>query len=275
MASPMLTDTEIMQIRRGDSVFRVHPQDHAEFWHLVNSGKWEPETFVVFDRFLDPRRSYIDIGSWIGPTLLYGYAKARKAYGIEADPIAFSELAANVALNDPANVTILPIAITPGAGKTSFGSRADGGDSESSLLFSGERTVWQVDGIRLQDLVEQHGIEDCTFLKMDVEGGEYSIIPSSADFLRRKFRPTILLSLHPCFLGPLSGRPVDKFRRLFARLRETISVVRSLRHYRRIYDDMGYRISGLTVIRRSLRSTHFAAVWTDEDWHIERQNGKP
>jgi hypothetical protein len=48
--------------------------------------------------------------------------------------------------------------------------------------------------------MEEHGVERCNFIKMDVEGGETVILPSIAKFLAAE-KPTLHLSLHP-FLYP-------------------------------------------------------------------------
>ena len=72
---------------------------HDSVWTEVSNGTWEPATFLVFDKFIDERHSYVDIGSWIGPTLLYGARNARAAYGVEPDLIAYSQLRRNVELN--------------------------------------------------------------------------------------------------------------------------------------------------------------------------------
>ena len=62
--------------------FRVQAADgRRDFWRRVGSGLWEPQTFEVFERFLRPDRSYVDIGAWIGPTVLYGAMLSRRAHG--------------------------------------------------------------------------------------------------------------------------------------------------------------------------------------------------
>ena len=85
-----------MLIRLRNKQFQVSAGRNTAFWQEVASGAWESDTFAIFDRFLDQQHSYIDIGTWIGPTLLYGCQLARRTYGLEPDPIAFAELEANL-----------------------------------------------------------------------------------------------------------------------------------------------------------------------------------
>ncbi|MEY8839315.1 FkbM family methyltransferase, partial [Cribrihabitans sp. XS_ASV171] len=55
----------------GDLPFRGDPY-HSKFWRKAAAGGWEPETFGVLERHLSAERDYLDIGAWIGPTVMYG-----------------------------------------------------------------------------------------------------------------------------------------------------------------------------------------------------------
>jgi FkbM family methyltransferase len=234
------------------------------FWVRYQAGVWEPDTQAVFRRFIDKQHSYIDIGAWIGPTLLQGCQLARRAYGIEPDPVAYAELAENIEDNPliAGNVQLYNICITPVTGKVSFGSRGDGGDTMSSLLFSGGKTSWVVEGLNFQDWTEQNGIDDCSFIKMDIEGGEYSVLPTMAAYLRRH-RPTVLLSLHPCFIGDLAAKSMTaRFQRALFRLRNTMDLLNIVRFYRHMYDPLG-KVPGSTIgsLRTRLHHGMAAPTW--------------
>jgi FkbM family methyltransferase len=175
----------------------------AAFWDRVERGDWEPHTFNVFDRFLDAEHSYIDAGAWIGPTVLYGAHLARHCYALEPDPVAFARLQENVLLN-PAlqeRITPSPQCLTSASGPVNLWNQTSpaGGDSMSSLLFAGSAVTWQVFGVTIERFVAEHGIRDCSFLKIDIEGGEFELLPAMADYLA-EHRPTVYLALHPLFL---------------------------------------------------------------------------
>jgi hypothetical protein len=68
------------------------------FWEKLYAN-WEESTFTIFDRFLNTNSSYLDVGAWIGPTILYGAQKAEHVYAIEPDPVAYQELTRNLQLN--------------------------------------------------------------------------------------------------------------------------------------------------------------------------------
>jgi len=273
-----------VQVRRGEN---------AGFWSSYERGVWEPETLAVFRRFIDAEHSYIDMGAWIGPTLLLGCQLARRAYGVEPDPLAYAELVDNIKYNRPLtnNVQLFNLCITPVSGKVSFGSRSAGGDSMSSLLFSNEKTSWIVDGMNFQEWVEQNEINDCNFIKIDIEGGEYGVLPTMTSYLRNH-RPTLYLSLHPCFLGERGTRGVKaRLKRSVMRLGNTIRILNIVRSYPYWYDPsckvpslggnslrsrLRNRLAGiswkpvvlLVTCLRGIFGRPHALVLTDQEWHV-------
>jgi hypothetical protein len=45
----------------------------------------------IFKRLINPQYSYIDMGAWIGPTLLLGCQLAKHCHGIEPDLKSYAE----------------------------------------------------------------------------------------------------------------------------------------------------------------------------------------
>lgn len=237
----------------GTPVF-VRSGQKTEFWSEVSSGTWEPETFEILRRFLDPSRIYIDIGAWIGPTLLYACGRSRFAYGFEPDPVAYGELVNNLHRNPTlaARVTALQLCIAPQTGKVNFGNRAAAGDSTSSMLFGTGNTAWCVDAITFNDFASQYSISGCGFIKMDIEGGEYSVLPTMANFLRSE-RPTLFLSLHPSLIGARKRRGLggNVVKLIAERLAATVSLLSMLRFYKHI-------VSGRRFAPHASRPTFFS-----------------
>jgi hypothetical protein len=81
--------------RYGKTFYVTRNLEHIYVWQKY----WERNTHRIFDKFLDPRYSYIDIGAFIGATVLYGAHIAKKVYAIEPDPVAIKELEKNILLN--------------------------------------------------------------------------------------------------------------------------------------------------------------------------------
>ncbi|MBM2819875.1 MAG: methyltransferase FkbM [Nitrosarchaeum sp.] len=103
-----------LQINKKNIKFTVNSKREFPFWILVKLGLWESETYAIMNKFLDKQHSYLDIGSWIGPTVLYGSQLARHCYAVEPDHIAFQELKNNVELNKniQSNITLINAALS-------------------------------------------------------------------------------------------------------------------------------------------------------------------
>lgn len=196
------------RIVRNGCAFWVNNHESA-FWDRVENGDWEPLTYRVFDRFLDASHSCLDIGAWIGPTVLYAASRARHCYALEPDPVAFAALRENVVLNPSlaGRITLVPQCLAAACAPVRLGNRTSpvGGDSMSSLLFAASAVGWEAQGITLERFLASHAIRDCSFIKMDIEGGEFDALPAAAPWLA-VHRPTLYLSLHPKFLPDPAAR---------------------------------------------------------------------
>jgi FkbM family methyltransferase len=253
-----------MQINARGRQFEVLPASHLPFWNDVVNGTWETATFAIFNRFLDREHSYIDIGAWIGPTVLYGCQVAKSVYALEPDPLAYAELEQNIALNKQVtgNVRLFNACIAPQSGDVTLGSRGEGNDSTSSLLFAKKKTHWTVKAFSFMDFIRQQAITDCNFIKMDVEGGEYQLLPTMAEYLRAH-RPTLHLSLHPLYL---KIRPLGWPGRVIERLRQTTKILSSVSFYRHIYDHNGQELTRRQLLWQSRAKVSLDVVLTDREW---------
>jgi FkbM family methyltransferase len=261
-----------MKIRKRGKSFYVRRGCDDRFWQEVANDQWETYTFDIFDRFINCDYSYIDIGAWIGPTILYGCQIAKKAYGVEPDPIAYSKLLANVHLNQPLteNIELFDVCIAPQSGQILLGNRREGGDSMSSILFNNEKRTWTVKGMTFDSFVEENGIDDCNFIKMDIEGGEYLVIPTMKNYLL-KHRPTLYVKLHPGFLGKREKLDIaNRILRVFLRFISTLRILNMLNFYGHLYDVEGNEISPFSLLIKCTRSTFLPVVFTDIDEGILR-----
>ncbi|KUJ80685.1 FkbM family methyltransferase [Ruegeria marisrubri] len=219
----MLTKTRKMFYRaRGyyagqlnGETFRLDPY-HSKFWRKASAGDWEPETFAVLDRHLSPDRDYLDIGAWIGPTVLYGARKARHVWCFEPDPTAYRHLAWNLDLNDIRNVSAFGVALSDRFGVARMASmRGEPGDSTSSLLHDGAHGTDALT-IAWDQFASATDLSGVSLVKMDIEGAEFAVLPTLIDWLR-KHRPALYLSTHAPFL------PTEDRDAAMARLAEALS----------------------------------------------------
>jgi FkbM family methyltransferase len=252
--------------------------DHPEFWDRFAANTWEPETLLVFDHYIDRETLFLDVGCWIGPTLLYAASRAKYAAGFEPDPAAYEMLERNVAANpNLGNIRIQRIAIAACPGILRLGSQGEQGDSMSSALFAGSQKSWTAEARRLDDLAEDWPPANECFVKIDIEGGEYDTLPALASFLHSR-RATAFISFHQrFFLQSSAGRGLVP--KLLGELRLFLRIVRFLPlllRYPYIYDEHRNRLSSLGFLRRrhwrrteTLLLSYRPAPWEEKANHFE------
>lgn len=185
--------------------FNLSP-DHFRFWRHVSSGTWEPWTLQTLQAHLNPDSVYCDIGAWIGPTVLYAARKCKRVFSFEPDPMAFRELSHNLALNRIANVQAFNLALTDRDGLMTMGSpNSKLGDSTTSSLHASADNRFQVLGLTWNTWMSLVRPEKPDMLKIDIEGGEFSLLPAMTDFLAST-RPVLHLSTHADFLPAAQRR---------------------------------------------------------------------
>ncbi|MDJ1159447.1 FkbM family methyltransferase [Chelatococcus sp. SYSU_G07232] len=182
--------------------------DQPTYWDRVAAGLWEPGTLAVLDRWLDGDTVFVDLGAWVGPTALYAAALGARVFAVEADPAALDQLARNLAANPTLaeRITVIDRAIHPHAGTVTFGARRKPGDSMSSLLLAGAPTTWSAETITPAELAALLPCDGRRFVKIDIEGAEYDLLPHLGPLMDRS-EAAVLLSLHPGILA--AGRGLD------------------------------------------------------------------
>ena len=120
--------------------------DHISFWSKVDNGSWEPQTFTVLDSILAPGGIHLDVGAWIGPTVLHAAHCSQKVFCFEPDKVAYMYLLANLKLNKLDNVIPFNMAVAEKSRMSRMASpRGKRGDSMTSLLVAdraGEKLVY-------------------------------------------------------------------------------------------------------------------------------------
>lgn len=184
------------KINVNNKTYAVTNDDRYEsFWRFFNDGSWESSTLNIIKNNLLPEDIYIDIGTWVGPTVLTACSTGCTVFGYEPDPIAYAELQENLTINDVKNVNIQNAALFNKNGHMNFGSgrSSNMGDSVSSLM-NGEGSI-KVKVIDINDEVKKSWFINSKMIKIDIEGAEYLTLPRMAPFLIKN-KPIVLLSIH-------------------------------------------------------------------------------
>ena len=214
-------------------------------------GGWEPETFKIFDIFLDKNHSYIDLGAWIGPTVLYGCQNAKFCYAIEPDPVALKQLKNNVDLNPNliSRISFSNSCVMDSSGITYLTTKGEFGDSCSSTTFKKSSKSIKVPSTTLQQFFLDNRIADCNFIKIDIEGGEFTVLPTMQEFLEKE-KPTIHLSLHP----PLIKNSYDSLKKIY----------KIISKYNFVYDNKLKALEKEFILRADNNDKFFDVIVTDE-----------
>lgn len=224
----------VREITKGTAKFLIEDTTYgSHFWDRF--GDWENDTCAAFDLCIRPTTTYVDIGAWIGPTTLYAGTTAKRCIAFEPDPVAFPWFCQNLLLNPAirAKTLALNAALWTRDGLIQIASSSLG-NSESSLVISGQRSSPVACLDVAHALPEIVGPDEDVFLKVDVEGAEYEVIPRMADFLR-KVRPSIWLSFHPQNI--CKGQ--DERQAFLERRAKSLNLLSTLSFYKNIYVDSG------------------------------------
>jgi|KBSSwiStaDraftv2_1062776.scaffolds.fasta_scaffold161008_2 FkbM family methyltransferase len=200
---------------------------HIGFWRDVAGGRWEAGTFAFLKEHLRPASAFLDVGAWIGPVTLCAARRCARVYAFEPDPLAYRFLLWNLDLNGVRNVTPFHAALGARTGiRTLSGREGAFGTSRSSLLASTGAPEIAVLGWAWDEWLETVASPRLDAIKMDIEGGEFELLPAMTAYLRAE-RPALHLSLHAESLPEAERRP---------RIAEALEAVR---HYRAIRDEEG------------------------------------
>ncbi|MEH6445958.1 MAG: FkbM family methyltransferase [Oceanospirillaceae bacterium] len=180
--------------------YKVDPY-HADFWGKAAAGTWEPNTYKILSHFLTKQKNYCDIGAWIGPTVMHASQLAKQVICFEPDPTAYRYLRWNIDLNKLKNVTSYSFALAETMSISRMAShRGKPGDSMTSLLFDNEGSGVDVLTLKWEQFLSMSPIQQIDVMKIDIEGGEYQLMPSLEVYLTTH-KPVLYLSTHAPLLA--------------------------------------------------------------------------
>ncbi|PWT75785.1 MAG: hypothetical protein C5B59_07995 [Bacteroidetes bacterium] len=196
---------------RGKLIKHYDNPSKPNFWQDCADNKWESEGFDLLDEYVLPGTAFIDIGAWNGVYSLYAHAKGAQVFAIEPDTVAYTEalenfklngierLLSNIAITDRQNMTVI------------YNRKGEFGNSESSLVkregYDSQQVVPEID---LEYMFALFGVpRNISLIKIDTEGSEAQIIPSSVNLIRSLNCP-IYLALHPHILSQKETRLIIK-----------------------------------------------------------------
>lgn len=216
-----------MEIVKNNTSFFISHSKYSKSWFYHHFKDWEQNTFHILDYYKNNENGVcIDVGAWIGPTVLYSANIYKQIIALEPDPKAIKRLKRNLEQNDFNNITVIEKGLSSQNGYTNFGGNGDLGNSESTLLinnkneflsYKGRHTTYykeeqdniiKIKTITIDSLIEEYNInpQNISLIKIDIEGGEIIVVPAIEKFLK-KYKPPLFISLHFCYLREID---IDK-----------------------------------------------------------------
>lgn len=146
---------------------------------IVVRETWVENVYQLADSDLEGG-TVVDIGANIGAVSIYAAARGARVIAVEPEPSNADMLRRNIALNGyDGQILCHQLAVTDRAGHAFIAPNHGG-----SRLTSG--SGWEVETVTLDQLFVLAAVDDCSVLKIDVEGAEYDIIAgASMDTLAR------------------------------------------------------------------------------------------
>jgi FkbM family methyltransferase len=194
-----------LQINFTKKSLNTYSSEKTYYWFIDNYSTWEPETFDVFDKYLDSNKIFIDLGGWIGTTCIYAAKKSNYVYVIEADPYSVEGLKDNCIVNNLSNITIIdkPIYnidnIDIKFGKN-IHTKSNWNESMSQIITcdnNKNNDYILLKSITLNTIIQYNKIDmnNVSLIKIDIEGGEENILTELLE-LNKKYKIPLWLSFH-------------------------------------------------------------------------------
>ncbi len=176
------------------------------FWKKFANG-WEPDTERIYQSVVKPGSTVLDIGAWIGPTLLFALAcGAGKIIALEPNPKSYLAIKKMLDLNPQiaAKITLLDQAISNKPGVSKMGL-VEGESDTSTFGIQGDEV--EIQTTTISNLFGRHGLDKIDLIKIDIEGAE-GLLADEIAMLSQRSGQKIHLSLHL----PLFPKTIDKNR---------------------------------------------------------------
>lgn len=165
----------------------IDAPDNPGFWKKWENGEWEPETKWVLAEHLHPGATFIDIGAWIGPVSLWALEMHADVVAYEPDPVAATIYRENVH-----GARLYEVAVSTDVGWSYLDSW---GHQDTKGRLGNSMSRLAPEGLKVATVDAETVLRQASnpaLIKIDVEGGELSILP---DFLRLARCP-ILVAWH-------------------------------------------------------------------------------
>ncbi len=174
---------------------------------LFNYGTYEAGTLKLMNDILRDGDTFIDIGANIGLMSLHaGKILGENGRVVSFEPLSntYNILVENIALNNFRNVEVVNTAIGSTNGVVDIFDNIVNRGSSSLIKPNYTESCHKIPINRLDDYLEEHGINSINCIKIDVEGWELEVLKGAANTLSGFEAPICIIecsTMHPTHGG--------------------------------------------------------------------------
>lgn len=168
------------------------------WWRVDTFHSKEPETLRWIDS-MEQDSVFFDIGANIGLYSLYAGKKGLQVTSFEPEALNYSELTKNIFLNKLSNINPVNFALNCSDQLVTF--RTSSSTAGTALQTSGLTTSAKFDfkqttyGTSVDQLIEKFKFKVPNYVKIDVDGPEFSILQGMSQTLLRKELVSVLIEI--------------------------------------------------------------------------------
>jgi FkbM family methyltransferase len=185
-------------------------QDEAQFPLFYNIYEWkDTPTLVTLASGSDV---ILDIGGNIGQMAMLFARYAKKVYTFEPIPEKGDRLQQQINLNDlQSKVTLSRLALSEHPGKLQFAMPTDDNGGIGSTVIRKDRPsrIIEVEAETLDNFLDQNGVTNVDFIKMDIEGGELFALKGMSKLLSGQRKPIVVLEMTISMMQPAGYGPKE------------------------------------------------------------------
>jgi len=179
------------------------------------------EEFNLITRYVQPGDVVFDIGTNMGSYTIWMsriIGEKGRIHSFEPDKRNFAMLQTNIALNKAADrIAANNFAVSDVDGELRFTTNLDG---ENHIAGSGEGNVVVIPSKKLDTYVQEQGIGRIAYMKIDVEGFEYSVLKGGSQLLSEKRVDILQLEINGTVRN--SGVSIDDLLQFLQRFEYTL-----------------------------------------------------
>lgn len=182
---------------RSGALMEVRQTDYLQLM-VYYRGTFEPHCLRYLRSCAGEGATIVDIGANVGVYTLESslvVGPNGRVLAIEAAPSNAQELRRNIELNGMRNVSLLETAVGDSTGFATLALSAGANLGMFTLGAVSGETGCRVEVRRLDDLLEEIGVDRVDLIKMDIEGSEYRALRGAEKTLARH-KPTLLIELN-------------------------------------------------------------------------------